>query len=175
MMIGQRVAVMREGAVQQIGTPLELYQQPVNMFVAGFIGSPPMNLLRGRIVPSGGEFVFQENNPAGVARGARLELPLSRERGERLSRFAEGNMVLGVRPEYIRLYDGPASDHIARISIELVEPMGIETHVHFSTGAHTFIARMSSGLGLKPGDRVPLSVDLTKAFFFNPVSEAPIG
>jgi multiple sugar transport system ATP-binding protein len=170
MTLGGRVAVMREGAIQQIADPITLYHQPADMFVAGFIGSPPMNLFRGRVVQSGDDFIFQENNPAGAANGSRIELPLPRERGERLIKLAEGNMVLGVRPENIALHDGVPGEPTRHVTVEAVEPMGFETHVHFSTGAQMFIARMPGKLSVTPGERVPLLFDMSKTSFFHPVS-----
>src|SRR5687767_1959077 len=120
MALGQRIAVMHEGALQQVAEPLTLYRQPSNLFVATFIGSPPMNILRGRVVARGEEFVFQENNPAGATNGLRLELPLSRERGERLIHFTESNMILGIRPEHISILRDSAEEDAARIPVQAV-------------------------------------------------------
>ena len=173
MTLGGRIAVMREGMIQQAADPLTLYHQPANMFVAGFIGSPPMNLFRGRIVQSRDDFVFQENNPAGAAHGLRFELSVPRERGERLVKFAEGNLVLGLRPEHISLHNEPSLPG-ARMPVDLVEPLGPETLVHFNTGAHAFIARVSSNPLPVPGELVALRFDMTKAFYFNPASGTPI-
>jgi len=173
MTLGGRVAVMGDGTIQQIADPLTIYRQPANIFVAGFIGSPPMNFFRGRIVRSGDDFFFQENNPAGAAHGLRFEIPLPRERGERLGRFAEGNIILGLRPEHILLHPAPTQDS-AKMPVERVESLGPETHLHFNTGAHTFIARVSVDTPPAAGERVPLQFDMTKAFFFNPASGTPI-
>jgi multiple sugar transport system ATP-binding protein len=173
MTLGGRIAVMREGAIQQIGDALALYHSPANVFVAGFIGSPPMNLLRGRVVQNGEDYVFQESNPAGTAQGSRLELALPSKRGERLSRF-EGNIVLGIRPEHILLDDGLSSLQATNVPLERTESLGSEKHLHFNTGAHTFVARVRPEVPFQSGERVPLRFDLTKAFFFHPVSGTPI-
>jgi multiple sugar transport system ATP-binding protein len=170
MILGQRIAIMRDGELQQIGTPLALYDEPANMFVAGFIGSPPMNLIRGRVVASGEEFVFRENNPAGATNGLRIEGSLPPERGRRLSHFAEGNIVLGIRAEHMSIREVGGS----HVPVELVERLGADTHVHFNTGAHVIVARVNGGLPLVPGERAPLSFDMTRAMFFNPASGAPI-
>ena len=170
MTLGQRIAVMREGTLQQIADPQTLYEQPANMFVAGFMGSPPMNLLRGRIVQSADSFIFQENNPAGAENGLRLEGPLLPERGQRLSHFAEGNIVLGIRPEDIVVRDVGGS----HVPVELVERLGAETRIHFNTGAHKVIARTSEQAAVAPGERAPLSFDMDRAVFFNPASGVPI-
>ena len=110
--MGDRICVMRDGLIMQVADPLTLFRQPENMFVAGFMGSPPMNLIRGRIIASGESFIFQENNPAGAGNGLRLEGPLLPDRGRRLSHFAEGNIVLGIRPENIAVHEvGGVTDY----------------------------------------------------------------
>ncbi len=174
MTLGQRIVVLREGVVQQIADPMTIYRQPANMFVAGFMGSPPMNLFRGRVVPTGEHFVFEEHNPAAVASSSRLNLALPAERGRRLSRFAEGNVVLGIRPEHVAL-DGSATNDLAwKPLVENVELLGAETLVHFNTGAHTFVARVEMTACPQPGERVPLHFDLGRTWFFNPASGTPI-
>jgi multiple sugar transport system ATP-binding protein len=170
MTLGGRIAVMREGTIQQVADAQTLYKQPANMFVAGFVGSPPMNLIRGRIISANGSFAFQENNPAGVSKGLRLEGPLLPERGQRLSHFAEGNIVLGIRPEHIAVHEVGGS----HVPIDMVERLGSESRVHFHTGAHTIIARTHEQFLFAPGERAPLSFDMDRAVFFNPASGAPI-
>src|SRR5688572_25085706 len=117
MTMGDRIVVMNAGQIQQIGTPMELYNKPANVFVAGFIGSPAMNLLRGGIYPSG-EFAS--------AAGLRIELGDGRPRHT-------GDLVLGVRPEDIHVVGGPYSPQdVAEIHARLdtVEPMGNETFLY---------------------------------------------
>ncbi|HWN95052.1 MAG TPA: ATP-binding cassette domain-containing protein, partial [Methylomirabilota bacterium] len=174
MTVGQRIAVLREGTIQQIADPLTIYQRPANMFVAGFIGSPPMNFFRGRVVRHAGQFIFQEHNPAGASAGMQFEFALPLERGARLIQFAEGNVVLGIRPEHILLDGSDANSPVWKPLVEGVELLGFETLIHFTTGTHTFIARAQSGVRPESGERVPLRPDLTQAWFFNPASGAPI-
>jgi multiple sugar transport system ATP-binding protein len=170
MSLGQRVAVLNEGVLQQYAEPQTIYNQPANLFVAGFVGSPPMNLIRGRVVRTGERFVFRENNPAAPSAGS-LEVQLPGDRGERLSRFAEGNMVLGIRPEHVSLCgDGGAGQG----TVEAVEPLGAETLVTFNTGSHTFIARVNATLCPRPGDRAPVQFRADRLCFFNPASGTPI-
>jgi multiple sugar transport system ATP-binding protein len=174
MMLGERIAVIKDGTLQQLATPRAIYSTPANLFVAGFIGSPPMNLFRGRILSRDQAFVFQENNPAGAAKGARFEVPLTPERGERLMRFAEGNVVLGLRPEHISVREGPAREQTFSPRLEMMEHLGVETHLHFHTGAHAFVARAEPAVAYRPGENVPLRFDLAAAMFFNPASGSPI-
>jgi multiple sugar transport system ATP-binding protein len=174
MALGQRIAVIKEGTIQQIADPRTLYDAPANVFVAGFIGSPPMNIFRGRILRREEEFVFQENNPAGAANGLRIEISLPAERGQRLSHFAEGNIVLGLRPEAISVQSDPLSNSPMAGVLEVVEAMGPETHLHFNTGAHRFAARVKPDFHGRAGETVPLHFDMSKVVFFNPASETPI-
>jgi multiple sugar transport system ATP-binding protein len=170
MTLGQRVAVLNEGVLQQCAEPQIIYNQPANLFVAGFIGAPPMNLIRGRIERRGEQFVFRENNPAVAGTGS-LEVRLPSDRGERLSRFAEGNMVLGIRAEDVSLRDdGGAWQGI----VESVEPLGAETLVTFNTGSHTFIARVNAAPWPRLGERAPVQFRPDRLCFFNPASGTPI-
>jgi ABC-type sugar transport system ATPase subunit len=111
MTLGHRVAVMSEGRVQQVAPPLTLYREPVNLFVAGFVGSPPMNLIPGTVTEGG-------------FRGAGIELP-----GARPPRGVGGPVVLGVRPHDLRCERDGREGSVAG-TVELVEPLGSETILH---------------------------------------------
>jgi ABC-type sugar transport system ATPase subunit len=174
MSLGQRIVVMRDGAVQQIAAPQTLYAQPENLFVAGFIGSPPMNLIRGRVAPRAGSYVFQENNPAGAGTGDQIEIVLPADRGERLSRFAEGNVVLGVRAEDILIGNGSAHTSPINPQVSFVENLGGILNLHCSTGGNTLIARTGAENRFQIGERVPMSFRANKLWFFNPASGALI-
>lgn len=172
MTLGQRVAVMHEGALQQCADPQTLYNDPANLFVAGFIGSPPMNLIRGRVERTGEQFLFRENNPAANADDSRLEVPLPGERATRLSRFAEGNVVLGIRPEHVSIAED--SSAACQAAVDTVEPLGAETLVTFNTGAHTFTARVEAAVRPATGERAPIRFQPDQLRFFNPASGTPI-
>src|SRR6266404_153789 len=100
--LGDRIVVIKEGVIQQVGGPLEIYQRPENMFVAGFIGSPPMNFFRGSIVPIGGELVFEASSDSSTTPPSHITLPLGHESSRRMFDFAGRGIVLGIRPENIR-------------------------------------------------------------------------
>ncbi len=174
MTLGQVIAVVKDGTLQQVAPPLIAYNEPANLFVASFLGTPPMNLFRGRVIARDGAFLFQENNPGGAAQGLRFEIALPQERGERLIHFAEGNVVLGLRPEHVSIREGPSHKDAFALTVEVVERFGVETHLHFNTGAHVFVARVKSDGSWKSGERIPLRFEMQKAIFFNPASEAPI-
>ena len=175
MMLGQKIAVLNEGVLQQIADPITLYHHPANLFVAGFIGSPPMNLFRGRITANNGVFQFEENNPVGASKGSRFKIALDADRGERLIRFAEGNIVLGLHAEQISVREFVATgENTFEASVEVVEHLGAETRLYFNTGAHAFVARVEPTIQYKVGDPLSLQFEMQNAVFFNPASGAPI-
>ncbi len=173
MTLGERSVVLKDGALQQVADARTLYTQPANIFVAGFIGSPPMNLFRGRIAHRDGTFYFQENNPAGTSRGTRIEVALPAERGERLGRFAEGNVVMGLRAEDIRVAES-THETTVHVTVELVEFLGAETLVHCNSGGHKFVIRSAPDIRRRVGEQAALAFDAERAVFFNPASGSPI-
>ncbi len=158
MTMGQRIAVMNEGRLQQCAAPLEVYRRPANMFVAGFIGSPAMNFFPGELTSVGGFWEF---------RGASfsIKLPSSDD-------LASGPATLGVRPEDLRL----SSDGVLRAAVRVVEPIGSEIYVHLTTadGAQV-IARAPADLRVGVDERVRLEVSPTKLHVFSGASGLRIG
>jgi len=165
MTMGDRICVMKDGEIQQVAAPLELYDHPANLFTAGFIGSPAMNLLHGRIERRDGGLHFVER----ADRDA-LEFLLAGSLADRAARHGVGEIVLGARPENITAApqngSGPFSSRV-----ELVEPMGAETYLHLRTAAHALIARLPPGISPAPGSEVVLHLDLTKAHLFDPKTQ----
>ncbi len=161
MTMGDRICVMKDGVIMQVATPLELYHRPKNLFVAGFIGSPPMNFLRGRIqAGAGATFVEGDEGKPGV----RLELPAE------LARRAAGRpVILGIRPEDVSVA-APGETGI-EAKVELFEPMGAEAYVHASTGLNTLVARVSPEGKFEVGQGVRLKFDLERAHVFDAGTE----
>jgi ABC-type sugar transport system ATPase subunit len=159
MTLGDRVAVLNAGRLQQIATPRELYDHPANAFVAGFIGNPPMNLLPGRIVTGahGGSAVA-------VAGGT---LPLAT--GVRPPSATDGRVTVGIRPEALTLAaDGaPAS---LRLTVEHVEWLGHETlgHLKAADGDTRVVARLPGMRELTTGQPVTMAVDPARVYLFAP-------
>lgn len=154
MTMGDRIVVMLDGVVQQIDAPLELYHQPVNRFVAGFIGSPPMNFLSGRVV--------RQDGIRFVGEGVDLRLPDTV--GERVP---EGIVDLGLRPESVTL-GAPGEGFAAEVDV--VEPMGSEIFLHLRVGESSLTARVPPENELHPGDTVHLVPDPEKLYFFDAVT-----
>ena len=139
MTLGDRIVVLADGRIQQVGHPIELYRAPANRFVAGFIGTPPMNFLEGSLTSANDRVAF-------VAEGVRVELPPAR-----VQESGAGPVTLGVRPEDIVL-DLSASRTAAGDALSglvvLVERLGGTSHVHFDVGRHRLLASLS-------GDSLP--------------------
>lgn len=158
MTLGQRIVVMNGGQVMQIDTPKRLYDYPANTFVAGFIGSPPMNLIHGELVAAEGDLWFNGG-------GLRLRLPA--ERREAYGAYAGKSVILGVRPEDIS-EAGPGALASASVTLKVVEHLGAEILAYFPTGDNNSIARLHPDSRVSVGAPVELAFDLRKSHLFNP-------
>ncbi|MSU72673.1 MAG: sn-glycerol-3-phosphate ABC transporter ATP-binding protein UgpC [Opitutus sp.] len=169
MTMGDRICVMKEGGIMQVDVPLALYNRPANLYVAGFIGSPPMNFFPGRIVRDGDILVFLERNggerPARVALDARLSGLAAAQ--------VDRDVVFGIRPENVSRSRGAAAAP-CRALVEICEPMGAETHVHLSTGVNSFIARVPPTDHFAPGQWIEVMFDLAHAHLFDEASGASL-
>jgi multiple sugar transport system ATP-binding protein len=175
MTMGHRIAVMRDGRLQQVGAPLEVYQRPANLFVAGFVGSPPMNLLPVRV--GGGGTVLA---------GAGFELPVPPRSRSALGGQDGRELVAGIRPEGVaeagtgsRSEAGSRPDGGARIAaeVELAEPLGSEVVVHARHGEQVLIAKLGADRvdRVPPiGSRIELELDLAALHLFDAATEARI-
>lgn len=168
MTMGDRICVMNGGDIMQVDEPLTLYNYPANMFVAGFIGSPPMNLLHGTIEKSGSSFYFKAN-------ASDMRLLLS----ERLANLAETYdgkaIVLGIRSEDI--HDAATltefdSEHTCKVTVEVAEPMGNETIIYLSSGSQNLIARVRSDVRHRAKEAMRAWIDPSRTHLFDPQSEA---
>jgi multiple sugar transport system ATP-binding protein len=166
MTLGDRVVVMKDGLVQQVGEPLELYGRPANRFVASFIGSPAMNFAEVTITDSG-DGLWAE------AAGLRIRVPL--RKAQALARHAGAKVVLGVRPEALRMANGAdPSDYAFDSTVEVVEPLGNEILLDVRAGSHLMVARVDPGVRVKVRDAVRLSIDPERLHFFDAKTEAAI-
>jgi multiple sugar transport system ATP-binding protein len=169
MTMGDRIVLMKDGFVQQIASPLEIYAKPVNRFVAGFIGSPAMNFFSGKIEKRGRMSVFVEAHN-GIA------LPLQKKDESRLNRFAGKELVFGLRPEHISYASKTPSQPAkakAKVMVEVVEPMGNETYVYFTTRkeGQQHVARIPSAEQPTVGKSIELAFDMSQARYFDPATE----
>ncbi len=166
MTLGDRVAIMAGGIIRQHGSPMQLYRAPVDRFVAGFLGTPPMNFLNGRVEMQRGTPVFIEGAPSASATGAtRITLPAAWT--ERLSTHINTPIVLGIRPQAMELV---TDTHVAganstiTLPVSLVEPLGDQMDLTCSTPApnsHTLIARVQAR-EITAGRLITLAIDTTR-------------
>jgi multiple sugar transport system ATP-binding protein len=171
MTMGDRIVVMKDGVVQQVDEPLGLYDRPKNQFVAGFIGSPPMNFFRGAIERRSGGLYFVEKRESG-ARG--FSFPIPELMSAALNSYEGRAIVFGSRPEdvSVRTCTDPVSGSCA--AVEVIEPMGAETHLHLNTGEHTFIVRVSPQERPAIGGKLEFGFDIGKGHFFDAASGVTI-
>ncbi len=167
MTMGDRIAVMDHGVVQQIDTPLSLYNEPANLFVAGFLGSPPMNFLEGTLKREREELIFQESE------GGTIQARFSANERPGASGLVGKPVVFGIRPEDIEIVQSQAQTDTGRSTfkavIDIVEPMGAETNLYLQTGAHTLVCRSPNLMDhAKAGHRMTFSMDPGKAHLFDP-------
>jgi len=163
MTLGDRIVVMNDALVQQVGTPLEVYEAPKNRFVAGFVGTPPMNFFEGRLISENGSVCFDE----GTARIRLLD-----EHARRLVQWAGREVVLGARPEAMScrpLGRFAGAQNVLPAEIVVVEPLGEKTDLYTATGRHgRIVARVDSDPDLKAGRKVELHLDMRKVHVFEP-------
>ena len=166
--LGQRIVVMKGGVIHQIGDPISVYENPRNKFVAGFIGSPPMNFLQGKIVTQNGDFYFHD-------RGIKLHiLPQSYDR---ISPYVNQSVIFGIRPEdvYDRIFAQDARpEYTVTGTVEVVEPMGSEIILFLNAGRNSFVARVNNQDTAKANQDLQIVFDMSKAHFFDPATEEAI-
>jgi len=172
MTMGDRIVVMHKGVVQQTDTPLTLYNEPANLFVAGFLGSPPMNFLNGTLELEGDSLVFSE------IQGGTIRVRLSARDRPEARGLAGKAALLGIRPEDIELAQFSGQEEVTGsfpAIIDMVEPMGPETNLYLQTGAQTVVCRSQRPLDHREvGHRLQFEMNLKKAHLFDPVSSKRI-
>jgi len=159
MTMGDRIAVMSRGRLQQVAPPETLYDEPANLFVAGFIGSPRMNLVPGRLGSGGGRPVVE-------ALGERLPLPA----GVALAATPEGGeVVVGIRPEDVRWRPEASGVGLValRALVDVVEPLGSEAYVTARVGETSLVSRFPPRTGIREGETVELAVDPARLHLFD--------
>ncbi len=169
MTMGNKIVVLKDGIINQISSPLELYNFPVNKFVAGFIGSPSMNFIKGKFVDELG-IKFISNNKT-------LKINLSSILNQNYKLYLNKDIILGIRPEDI--YDESNNANILHqekinVELEVVEPMGNEIYLYFQIEGTQFIARIPAREVPNSGSTKNLFLDLSKLHFFDAESELAI-
>ncbi len=170
MTMGQRIVVMKDGLLQQCDTPLKLYHEPVNMFVAGFLGTPSMNFVEAQVTKNGG---------APVVDAGSFQIHLSEQRAKPLQNYIGKTVVLGLRPEDIHdkaLASPTAGDsgNVARMKVDVIEPMGANSIIYLTSGQHTLLADVDAETKAKEGGELDVVLDATAAHVFDKETEQAI-
>ncbi len=166
MTLGDRVVVMRDGWIQQVGEPLDLYSRPANRFVAGFIGSPAMNFADVTIAEASG--ALWAENP-----GLRIRVP--GHRADRLRPYKGQRVTLGVRPEDLHpAGSADAADATFNSVVEVVEPLGSEILLDVKAGPNALVARVDPSVRVKVHESIRLALDAQRLHFFDAKTEAAI-
>lgn len=159
--MGDRIAVMNFGVLQQVGPPQELYEKPTNKFVAGFIGSPAMNFINVKPDRSNGRVMLKNES---------FELPVP-ERLNQVLEKSEGEVTAGIRPEHFRIADGNGGGDgkgaAIRATTDVVEFLGNEELLHVRVGEHDLVAIVDASHRVRPGDVLDLWVPLEKIHLFD--------
>ncbi|MEO6102102.1 MAG: TOBE domain-containing protein, partial [Pseudoxanthomonas sp.] len=157
MTLGQRIVVLKDGEIQQIDTPMALYERPANLFVAGFLGSPAMNVLQGRLVRVDGLALELEL-------GAGLRVPLGNARVD--TEWSGREISVGIRPE--NLQPGVAGPGSFEAVVEGVEPVGNEVFLNLRHGTQPLVARVPPSTMPAIGDRLTMTLASERLHFFDP-------
>jgi len=168
MTMGDRIAVMKDGVLHQLADPITIYDHPKNKFVASFIGSPPMNFMRGKIIKKDTRLYFYEG---------KINVKLVEDMRQKLSAYIDKEIILGIRSEdiYDKLFVSEAPpENVVKVNCEVYEPMGSEVYLYLNTGKHTFIARVGAHNRPKVNQEMDLVFDMSKVHFFDKDSEETI-
>ncbi len=164
MTMADRIVVMKDGYIMQVGTPKEIYDNPNNIFVGGFIGTPPMNFIEGRINKDG---YFEVDKH-------KIKIPEGKLDIIKANDMFETEIVLGIRPEDIHddknVFEA-YPEAVVDIEVDVVELLGAETHIYSNLGNHPFSASVDARYDVKIGDQIKLVFDMNKCHFFDPQSE----
>lgn len=166
--LGDRIAVMKDGRVQQCADPMTIYDKPANKFVAGFIGTPPISLMNGRIIRKERKYYFDEG---------KFQVKLIEEMHKVVAPYEGREIIFGIRSEdiYDKLFVSEASpDNTVRAACEVVEPLGSEVYLYLNSGKSLFVARVGAHNRPEVNRDMDLVFDMSKVHFFDPETENTI-
>ena len=164
MTMASRIVVMKDGYIMQVGAPKEIYDNPNNMFVAGFIGTPPMNFIRGKV----------ERDQWFVAGDHKIMVPNDKFEIVRSNGMVGKEIVLGIRPEDIhddQIVHDTYPNSVIDIIVDVAELLGSETNLYTTINGNNVCASINARAGVRIGDKMKLALDMNKCHFFNPEDE----
>ncbi len=168
MTMGDRIVVMKNGLIQQSADPMTIYDKPANKFVASFIGTPPINLMKGMVQKKDKKYYFDEG---------KFRVKLVDEMNDKIAPFAGKEVVFGIRSEdiYDKLFVSEAAvDNTVRVTCEVVEPLGSDVYLYLNSGKNNFIARVGAHNRPDVNRDMEVVFDMRKGHFFDPETEATI-
>lgn len=164
MTMASRIVVMKDGYIMQVGAPKEIYDNPNNMFVAGFIGTPPMNFIRGKV----------EKDQTFIAGDHKIKVPNDKFEIIQTNGMVGKEIVLGIRPEDIhdeQVVMNTYPDSVVDIIVDVAELLGSETNLYTTVNGNNVCASINARAGVRIGDKMRLALDMNKCHFFNPEDE----
>jgi multiple sugar transport system ATP-binding protein len=168
--MGTRIVVMKDGLAQQVDTPHNIYEHPVNMFVAGFIGSPQMNFMDANVLEQDGEVVLTFDNET-------IILPKDKAQILKEKSYIGKTVVMGIRPEDIdnnTIFLEKNKNSVIEAKVEVTELMGAETNIYLSKGDTNIVARVNGSSAAKVGDKIKIAFDTTKIHVFDKETEITV-
>jgi multiple sugar transport system ATP-binding protein len=167
MTMGSKIVVLKDGVIQQVDSPLNLYHNPTNKFVAGFIGSPAMNFYFGKLISDNGIHFKSEL----------FDISLPEKKGKMLKKYISREIVMGIRPEDIKVFEDTNNMDLCspqQIIVDVVEPIGNEIFVYFRNERQNFCMRMPPHRLHRAGDKINIAFDYDKIYFFDNENEKRI-
>ena len=180
MTMGDRIVVMKDGYIQQIDTPQNLYQYPVNQFVAGFIGSPQMNFIDAKLIKKDGKYLVEfGSEDTKTSRGVKytVEVPEGKADAEALEPLVDREVVLGIRPECIHdeeMFISNAKTGVINTTVEVTEMMGAETYLYLTCEGIPLTARVSPRSTARPQDEIQVALDPNRIHIFDKETEKSV-
>ena len=170
MTMANKIVVMKDGKIQQIGSPLFLYNNPVNKFVAGFIGSPPMNFLAVNVMEEGGSLILDEGS---------FKIRPAAEHAEQVRKYLGKEIYFGIRPEDLSYTESSGTDNsgtenVIPVKITVVEPLGADIHLWLTTATQPMVARTEPHRDFRVGDTAAFIPRMEKARYFDKTTELSI-
>lgn len=170
MELGDRIVVMKDGFIQQTGAPKDLYNVPLNQFVAEFLGEPPMNFINVKVGASGADYTFTFGKSA-------VCLPKELDKAGVLKNYVGKNMTLGVRPEDV--HDDPAfvekmPGGVVNAEVEVMEPSGGQTYLYLTCSGHSIVSRVDADAMRQSGEQIKIAFDMGKIYLFDSDTERTI-
>ena len=179
MTMGDRIVVMRDGIIQQIDTPQVLYDQPINKFVAGFLGSPQMNFIEAMLHQRDGKYVVEfGSNDTKTTRGVKYEIVIPEAKvNENLAHYVDKEVILGIRPENVHdeeMYLSNATTGVIKCTVDITELMGAETYLYLTCEGYPLTARVSPRSTARPQDEIDIAIDPNRIHLFDKETENTI-